>query len=352
MSKTSLEDKKYILRCIQLAKNGFGTTYPNPMVGSVIVHNNKIIGEGWHYKSGTPHAEVMAINSVKDKSLLAQSTIYVSLEPCSYTGKTPPCSDLIIENKIPRVVIGSTDPHPNVSGNGIERLEKAGIEVKSGVCKLKCDDLNKRFFTFHTKKRPYIILKWAATKDGYIAPVEQDEGKPFWITSPLSKQLVHEWRSQEASILVGTNTAIKDDPRLDTREVYGNNPVRLSIDKDLKIPNGHALLKNDIPTVIFTSKSKESIDNLKYERLDWSKSIPEQILTYCYENQLQSILIEGGTKLLQSFIDANLWDEARVFTGASLLGSGISQPKLNTYPIMEESSGGDSLCYYKNIMQE
>lgn len=352
MNNTSLEDKKYILRCIQLAKNGFGTTYPNPMVGCVIVHNKKIIGEGWHYKSGTPHAEVMAINSVKDKKLLSEATLYVSLEPCSYTGKTPPCSDLIIENKIPRVVVGSTDPHPNVSGKGVERLKKAGIQVKSGVCKLECDELNKRFFTFHTKKRPYILLKWAATKDGYIAPLEQDEGKPFWITTPISKQLVHVWRSQEASILVGTNTVIKDNPRLDTREVYGNNPVRLTIDRNLKTPSGHALLKNDIPTVVFTSKSKKSLDNLHYEKIDWSKSIPEQILAYCYENQLQSILIEGGTKLLQSFIDANLWDEARVFTGKSLLKSGISQPKLNTFPYMVKNSGEDSLSYYKNIMQE
>lgn len=352
MNNTSLEDKKYILRCIQLAKNGFGTTYPNPMVGCVIVHNKKIIGEGWHYKSGTPHAEVMAINSVKDKKLLSEATLYVSLEPCSYTGKTPPCSDLIIENKIPRVVVGSTDPHPNVSGKGVKRLKKAGIQVKSGVCKLECDELNKRFFTFHTKKRPYILLKWAATKDGYIAPLEQDEGKPFWITTPISKQLVHVWRSQEASILVGTNTVIKDNPRLDTREVYGNNPVRLTIDRNLKTPSGHALLKNDIPTVVFTSKSKKSLDNLHYEKIDWSKSIPEQILAYCYENQLQSILIEGGTKLLQSFIDANLWDEARVFTGKSLLKSGISQPKLNAFPYMVKNSGEDSLSYYKNIMQE
>lgn len=352
MSNILPNDEKYILRCIQLAKNGFGTTYPNPMVGCVIVHDNKIIGEGWHYKSGTPHAEVMAINSVKNKKLLLEATLYVSLEPCSYTGKTPPCSDLIIENKIPRVVIGSADPHPNVSGKGIERLKNAGIQVKSGVCKSKCDELNKRFFTFHTKKRPYIILKWAATKDGFIAPIAQEEGKPFWITSPISKQLVHQWRSQEASILVGTNTAIKDNPRLDTREVFGNNPIRLTIDKDLKIPEGHALLKNDIPTVIFTSKSKKSLKNLHYERLDWSKSLPEQILAYCYKNQIQSIIIEGGTKLLQSFIDVNLWDEARVFIGESLLENGISQPHLNATSYKEEKSGGDSLYYYKNLKRK
>ncbi|HLW15277.1 MAG TPA: bifunctional diaminohydroxyphosphoribosylaminopyrimidine deaminase/5-amino-6-(5-phosphoribosylamino)uracil reductase RibD [Flavobacteriaceae bacterium] len=352
MSPTSLEDEKYMLRCIQLARNGFGTTYPNPMVGCVIVHKKKIIGEGWHYISGEPHAEVMAIRSVKDKELLKDATIYVSLEPCSYTGKTPPCSDLIIEHKIPRVVIGSSDPHPNVSGKGIERLKNAGIEVLAGVCKSECDVLNKRFFTFHTKKRPYIILKWAATKDGFIAPLEQNEGEPFWITSPISKQLVHLWRSQEASIMVGTNTAIKDNPRLDTREVAGNNPVRLTIDKDLRIPSGHALLKNDIPTVIFTFKAKKSLANLHYEKLDPTENIPKQMLSYCYNNNLQSIIIEGGTSLLQSYIDLDLWDEARVFTGKSMLENGILQPILNAVYYRKEKSAEDTLCYYRNVKQE
>lgn len=348
MIEITTEDERYMLRCVQLAKNGLGTTYPNPMVGSVIVRKNKIIGEGWHYKSGQPHAEVMAIRSVKNRELLSAATIYVSLEPCSYTGKTPPCSDLIIENNIPRVVIGSTDPHPNVSGKGIAKLKNAGIEVHWDVCKTVCDDLNKRFFTFHKKKRPYIILKWAATMDGFIAPIKQKEGEAFWITSPLSKQLVHVWRSQEASILVGTNTAIKDNPKLDTREVYGNNPVRLTLDRDLKIPNSHQLLANDIPTVVFTSKTKESLDNLDYIKIDWAKDIPKQMLAYCYENNLQSIIIEGGTNLLQSFIDASLWDEARVFTGNNLLHNGIVQPDLNTAPFKKENSGGDLLCYYKN----
>lgn len=347
MTGITPEDQKYMLRCIQLAKNGFGTTYPNPLVGSVIVYNNKIIGEGWHYKSGQPHAEVMAIQSVKNQALLSKATIYVSLEPCSYTGKTPPCSDLIIQKNIPRVVIGSTDPHPNVSGKGIAKLKNAGIEVLSGVCKAACDDLNKRFFTFHREKRPYIILKWAATLDGFIAPLAQNEGEPFWITSLLSKQLVHLWRSQEACIMVGTNTAIKDNPKLDTREVYGNNPVRLTIDKNLRIPTKHKLLANDIPTVIFTSKIKENQNNLHYETLNWNESIPEQILTYCYKNNLQSIIIEGGTALLQSFINKSLWDEAYVFTGNNLLHSGIAQPDIKTTPFRKENYGGDTLTFYK-----
>lgn len=351
MTNTTPQDEIFILRCIQLARNGFGTTAPNPMVGCVIVHNNKIIGEGWHYASGKPHAEVMAINSVKNTNLLDKSTLYVSLEPCSYTGKTPPCSDLIIEKKIPRVVIGSTDPHPNVSGKGIERLRNAGVEVISGICKKECDILNKRFFTFHKRKRPYIILKWAITQDGFIAPLEQVQGKAFWITCPNSKQLVHQWRSQEASILVGTNTAIKDNPKLDTREVYGNNPIRLTIDRDLNIPSTHHLLQNDIPTVVFTAKEKESLDKLQYETLDWDLSIPNQILDYCYKNNLQSIIIEGGTYLLQSFIDASLWDEARVFTGQKLLHNGIAQPILKSTACKEEKVGTDWLRYYKNTEQ-
>lgn len=347
MTSSTLEDQMYMLRCVQLAKNGFGTTSPNPMVGCVIVHNNKIIGEGWHYKSGQPHAEVMAIQSVKNKELLASATIYVSLEPCSYTGKTPPCSDLIIQHRIPRVIIGSADPHPNVSGKGIAKLKEAGVEVRSGVCKSVCDALNKRFFKFHKEKKPYVVLKWATTLDGFIAPKEQKQGEAFWITSAFSKQLVHLWRSQEDSIMVGTNTAIKDNPKLDTREVYGKNPVRLAVDKNLRIPSSHQLLDATIPTVIFTSKIKDSENNLHYETLNWEENLPEQILDYCYQNNLQSILIEGGTHLLQSFIDLALWDEARVFVGNKLLKSGIKQPLLNATVQKIEKSGEDRLYFYK-----
>lgn len=225
----------YMKRCIELAKNGLGTTYPNPLVGSVIVHDGKIIGEGWHKKAGEPHAEVNAVNSVKDKSLLKEATIYVSLEPCSHFGKTPPCCDLIIANKIPNVVVGTVDPFAKVAGNGIKKLIESGKNVTIGILEDECNELNKRFFTFHQKKRPYIILKWAETTDGFIAPISKEEKSPVWITNPYSRQLVHKWRTEEQAILVGTNTVLDDNPKLDARDFSGNNPVRIVLDKSGKI---------------------------------------------------------------------------------------------------------------------
>ena len=227
--------EKYMARCIQLAKNGLGTTYPNPLVGSVIVYNGKIIGEGWHKKAGEAHAEVNAINSVKDKTLLAKSTIYVSLEPCSHYGKTPPCADLIAYHKIPNVIIGTIDPFAKVAGNGLKKLMEAGSKITLGVLEKECKELNKRFFTFHEKKRPYIILKWAETQDGFIAPLEQESGKPFWITSPESKKRVHKWRTEEAAILVGTKTVELDNPSLTARLWKGEQPLRVVIDKSMKL---------------------------------------------------------------------------------------------------------------------
>src|SRR5699024_7490427 len=227
-------DDFYMKRCLQLAENGLGTTYPNPLVGCVIVWKDHIIGEGWHRKSGEPHAEVNAINSVKDKSKLREATLYVNLEPCSHYGKTPPCSDLIIEKELKRVVVGSTDPNPKVAGRGIAKLRQAGIEVATNCLETESQYLNRRFFTFQQQKRPYIILKWAQTRDGFIAPETQTSGKPFWITNPYSKQLVHKWRSEEEGILVGRKTAIKDNPQLNVRLWTGQNPTRVLIDPDLK----------------------------------------------------------------------------------------------------------------------
>lgn len=322
-------------RCIALAQNGLGTTYPNPMVGSVIVYQGKIIGEGWHKKAGEPHAEVNAINSVKDKSLLKKATIYVSLEPCSHFGKTPPCCDLIIKNKIPNVVIGTVDPNIKVAGNGIKKLIEAGVHVTIGILEDECNELNKRFFTFHQKKRPYIILKWAQSQDGFIAPLEKSEKKPVWITNTHSRQLVHKWRTQEQAILVGTQTAIDDNPKLNARDWQGNHPIRIVLDQNNRIPKENAVFDNQTKTIIITKSTntinKEnttSKENTIFEVIDFKQNIAEQIIELLYKHNIQSVIIEGGLQTLQTFIDANLWDEARIFTGNTTIKKGISAPLL------------------------
>lgn len=321
--------EKYIQRCIELAKNGLGTTYPNPMVGSVIVYNDLIIGEGWHKKAGEPHAEVNAINSVKDKSLLNKATIYVSLEPCSHFGKTPPCCDLIIKNKIPNVVIGTVDPNIKVAGNGIKKLIEAGANVIVGILETECYDLNKRFFTFHKKKRPYIILKWAETRDGFIAPIEKSEKKPVWITNSYSRQLVHKWRTEEQAILVGTQTVIDDNPKLNARDWFGNNPIRLVLDQNNRIPKSSHIFDNQTKTIIFSKiKTKISVENTIFEIIDFEQNIAQQIIFILYKYQIQSVIIEGGQQTLQTFIDTNLWDEARIFIGNSRFNTGTKAPKL------------------------
>ncbi len=341
--------KHYIARCIELAKNGFGTTYPNPMVGSVIVYNDEIIGEGWHRKAGEPHAEVNAIRSVKDKTLLEKATIYVSLEPCSHFGKTPPCCDLIIENEIPNVVIGTVDSNIKVAGNGIKRLKEAGANVVVGVLEKECYELNQRFFTFHEKKRPYIILKWAQTQDSFIAPLEKKEQKPVWITNPNSRQLVHKWRAEEQAILVGTQTVIDDNPQLNTRDWEGNNHIRIVIDQNNRIPKTAHVFDNQVKTIVFSkNKTMLASENIIYESIDFQQNIAKQILERLYQHQIQSIIIEGGSQTLQTFIDANLWDEARVFIGNSQFGKGIKAPVLNTAPSKKEKIGTDELLIIRN----
>ena len=339
----------YIARCIELAKNGFGTTYPNPMVGSVIVYNGEIIGEGWHQKAGEPHAEVNAIQSVKDPSLLDKATIYVSLEPCSHFGKTPPCCDLIIKNKIPNVVIGTVDSNIKVAGNGIKRLQEAGANVIVGILEKECYELNQRFFTFHEKKRPYIILKWAETQDGFIAPLEKEEQKPVWITNLNSRQLVHKWRTEEQAILVGTQTAIDDNPQLNARDWNGNNPIRVVIDQNNRIPKKAHILDNQTKTIVFsTKKSTPSIENTFFEVIDFQQNIAQQIADKLFQHQIQSVIVEGGAQTLQTFIDANLWDEARVFIGNSTFGKGVNAPILNTTPFKKEKIGTDELLIIRN----
>jgi diaminohydroxyphosphoribosylaminopyrimidine deaminase/5-amino-6-(5-phosphoribosylamino)uracil reductase len=341
--------EKYISRCIQLAQNGLGTTYPNPLVGSVIVHNNIIIGEGWHKKAGEPHAEVNAIQSVRDTSLLKNATIYVSLEPCSHFGKTPPCCDLIIKHQIPNVVIGTVDPNIKVAGNGIKRLLEAGINVTVGVLEQDCLELNKRFFTFHEKKRPYIILKWAESQDGFIAPKERFEQKPVWITNPYSRQLVHKWRAEEQAILVGTQTVIDDNPTLNARDWYGKNPVRLILDQNKRVSKESAIFDNQAQTVVFTSLPfAKDIENTAEKTIDFKENIAPQIVQTLYEMNIQSVIIEGGQRTLQTFIDAQLWDEARVFIGDKPLYNGIKAPQINKTTVQKKHILTDELILIKN----
>jgi diaminohydroxyphosphoribosylaminopyrimidine deaminase/5-amino-6-(5-phosphoribosylamino)uracil reductase len=330
-------NEKYIKRCIELAKNGLGTTYPNPLVGSVIVYNNEIIGEGWHRKSGEPHAEVNAVNSVKDKSLLPKSTIYVSLEPCSHFGKTPPCCDLIIAHKIPNVVIGTIDPFAKVAGNGIKKLIEAGKNVTVGVLEDECNELNKRFFTFHNKKRPYIILKWAESLDGFIAPKSKENQKPVWITNEYSRQLVHKWRSEEQAILVGTTTVIDDNPSLTTRDWSGNHPIRIVLDQNNRIPKESHIFDNQAKTILLSNNE-----------IDYSKNIGAQIAEYLFSMNVQSVIIEGGRQTLQTFIDDNIWDEARVFKGGSSFKTGTKAPIISGINTKKETILNDELLIFFN----
>ncbi len=327
----------YINRCLQIAKNGLGSTQPNPMVGSVIVHNNQIIGEGFTSKYGSHHAEVNAIASVKDKTLLNQSTIYVTLEPCAHYGKTPPCSDLIIQHKIPNVVIGCIDDYKEVAGKGIKKLKEAGIHVTVGVLANACKLHHKRFFTFHNRKRPYIILKWAQTANGFIAPETKTENKPVWITNKTSRQLVHKWRAEEQAILVGTNTVLQDNPSLTTRDWTGSNPTRIVIDKTDKLSKYHSVFNNDANTIIIN----ESV-------VDFSKNLASQICTMLYKNNITSVIIEGGLKTLQTFIDEQLWDEARVFIGNTTFNNGTKAPKITGSLLQQEYIKNDQLKIYTN----
>jgi len=341
--------EKYIKRCIELAKNGLGTTYPNPLVGSVIVHENKIIGEGWHKKAGEPHAEVNAVNSVKNKSLLAESTIYVSLEPCNHFGKTPPCCDLIIQQKIPNIVIGTIDPFAKVSGNGIKKLIEADRNVTVGILEKECNELNKRFFTFHQKKRPYIILKWAESADSFLSPNTKEEQKPVWITNTYSRQMVHKWRTEEQAILVGTQTVLDDNPRLDSRDWKGNNPIRIVLDRTGKISNDYFVKDNTTKTIIITEEEKlTNSENIIFENVIFDSSLPDSILEILYKNDIQSVIIEGGKKTLQTFIDAGLWDEARVFKGTHFFLSGTAAPKLKGELIERKNILNDELLIFKS----
>lgn len=341
-------NERYMLRALELATLGRGHVSPNPMVGCVIVHDatERIIGEGWHQRYGEAHAERNAIFSVwpDDEPLLPESTVYVTLEPCSHYGKQPPCADLLIEKRVGRVVCCNDDPNPLVAGQGFAKLRSAGIPVENGVLAERGRVLNARFFTFIEQRRPYIILKWAETTDGFLAG---EAGKPVQISGPLSQRLVHRWRSEEDAIMVGTNTARTDNPRLNVRLVPGRNPVRIVIDKQLQLSQNLNLFDNTQPTLGYNFIKTETIGQTTYIQLSSDKPFLPQLLTDLYERKLQSVLVEGGTTLLNSFMDAGLWDEMRVLRAPKLLGSGVAAPRVRGRLVSQERVGKDELSTYR-----
>ncbi len=342
-------DQLYMRRCIELARLGAGSVAPNPMVGAVLVHEGRIIGEGWHRQYGQAHAEVNCIEAVteQDLGLIASSTLYVSLEPCAHVGKTPPCSDLIIQKKIRKVVIGSRDPFTEVDGKGIQKLKNAGIEVITGVCEPECRELNKRFFTWVEKKRPYVILKWAQTANGFIGSNTADR---LLISNDYTNTLVHKWRREEAAIIVGTHTAAKDNPSLTNRLYGGNQPVRMVLDMDLRLPETLQLFNRQQPTIVINSIKEESRENLVYKKIEKNPRIIQQLLQVAYEQNLQSILVEGGAQLLQSFMQENLWDEARIITNTTLtVANGLPAPKLPETNLQHtQTLQSDTITHFTN----
>ena len=340
-----MTDEIYMKRCIELARKALGNTYPNPLVGSIIVHNSLIIGEGFHQKSGENHAEINAINSVENKDLLKESTIYVSLEPCSHFGKTPPCANKIIETGFKKVVIGTLDSHEKVNGKGKKLIEEAGIEVVSGVLEKECQELNKRFFTFHRKKRPFIILKWAESGDGFL---DQDF-KPTQIGNSLTKQFVHQLRSKEHAILVGTNTALTDNPALTTREITGRNPVRILIDFELKVPLDFNIYNNEAPTLICNAIKDSEEKNIRFIKIE-KENFVENIMTKLYENQIQSVIVEGGSFTLQQFIDAGIWDAAIIIKNKNLkLSNGTKAPEFHHENFETKIFRDNIIEFHKNL---
>ncbi len=343
------KDDIYMQRCLELAQLGKGAAAPNPLVGSVIVHNDRIIGEGYHQRWGEAHAEVNAVNSVKQSELLPESTLYVNLEPCAHHGKTPPCSDLIIEKKIKRVVVGCVDSFSEVAGRGIERMKKAGVDVTVGVLEEESRELNRRFFTFHEKKRPYIILKWAETQDGFIDVIRSAEHpNAAWITNEISRSLVHKWRTEEMAFMVGTRTVELDNPKLNVRAWNGENPIRITIDRDLSLPNTLNLFDQSQPTIVFTELDVDSRPNLEYIKIAFSDNLLQQVLDELYRRNIQSLVIEGGEMLLTSSIESGLWDEALVFVGDRFFGHGIPAPKLKAKPSEHVFLQESQLYYYQN----
>ena len=340
----------YMNRCIELAKQALGSVAPNPMVGAVIVCRDKIIGEGFHYRFGGDHAEVNAIQSVRDKTLLKDSVLFVNLEPCSHKGKTPPCAELIVKNKIPKVIIGTPDPNPLVSGKGIRHLRANGVEVKTGINEDLCIELNKRFFTYHLLMRPYVILKWAQTKDGFIDIIRKP-GQPVapnWISNELSRALVHKWRSEEQAIMIGTNTVKLDDPMLNTREWSGKNPVRIILDRHLSLGDEPKIFKSKIDTLIINEKKSYQAENFEYIQLKFTEHLIPEIMRELLKRNIQSVIVEGGKMLIESIINQNMWDEARIFVGNKEFHRGIAAPKLKGIKKIQTTLENDQLMILRN----
>lgn len=344
MANDLLTDAHFMARALELAKLGAGSVSPNPMVGCVIVCDGRIIGEGWHKKYGGPHAEVNAIDSVKDKELLKRATCYVTLEPCAHFGKTPPCADLLVSMQIPKVVVSMKDPNPLVAGKGIEKLRNAGAEVSTGLLEREALELNKRFFCSIEKKRPFIVLKWAQTADGFIARENFDSK---WISNFYARQLVHKWRSEEDAFLVGANTALYDNPQLNVRDWSGRNPARVVIDPNLKVPKAHHLFDQSQPTIVYNSSKSVKDGVVEYVKVSDLKNRVEEVVTDLYERKIQSLVVEGGAKTIQSFVELNLWDEARIFTSTQRFVKGVSAPMVSGDVVNSEDFLEDTLTVIK-----
>ncbi len=344
------EDEKYMQRCLELAQMGQEHAAPNPMVGSVIVHHGSIIGEGYHRKCGEAHAEVNAIAAVRNPELLQESTLYVNLEPCAHQGRTPACSLLIKQKRIKRVVIGCVDSFAKVAGKGIEILRSYGCDVQVGVLEKESRELNRRFFTFHEKKRPYVILKWAQTMDGLIDKMRTPDMpiEPIWITNEHARVAVHKMRAEEPAIMIGTNTAIKDNPKLTLRDWSGKHPLRIVLDRLLRIQSTAGILDKSVPTLVFTASENKKDGLLEYVNIDFEQNVLTQVLDELYRRDILSVIIEGGSELLNSFLLQNIWDEARIFVGESFFGNGIAAPRIRKHLINKESYGDSSLFIYRN----
>jgi diaminohydroxyphosphoribosylaminopyrimidine deaminase/5-amino-6-(5-phosphoribosylamino)uracil reductase len=350
-----LTNEFFMHRGLELARSGAGYVAPNPMVGAVLVYQGRIIGEGYHQQYGEAHAEVNCLASVKEnnRQFISRSILYVSLEPCSHFGKTPPCTDLIIKNKIPEIFIGCNDPNRGVSGGGIEKLKAAGVKVKTGILEKECKELNRRFFTFHTQHRPYIILKWAQTADGKMAASANPSGggaARLLISNEYTNRLTHKWRSEEAAILVGTNTAFYDDPKLTARQWPGASPLRLVIDMDLRLPSSLKLFDGRQRTIIFNRVKHEESESLFYYQITGEVSLVHQVINALYQLKIQSVLVEGGARLLQSFFDEGTWDEIRKIENKKLIiGNGLPAPEVPETVLKKEFSyAGDTVHIYRN----